>query len=206
MRILCAVLALSVAIPALPSDWLALRMEAEAIEGNRPRKEKKAPAGFWFRKEIKKLLKEKENDLLALAKFLYGVSDRYDVQASLNRVFRRELPILHWALHRSDVDVDKIEILLIFGADPNIILDHDFQDRNAPLFFKGYRPAHSAVRMHKSIRYLAVLQKYGANFLVEDEAGWTPLHIAKAKRYYSGMKYLEWVVAKQSKGMAARSN
>ncbi len=99
----------------------------------------------------------------------------------LNDSFTPEgLYFLHFALTIPGRGIGVIEVLLEYGADPNLGLPHDIDLRASERgrFYKGWTAAHVAMSVGSSNKRSALLVNYGCDFSRPDSEGWTPRRVA----------------------------
>jgi ankyrin repeat protein len=103
-----------------------------------------------------------------------------DIKATLNRNRVDHIPVLHHALANKTVNKEIIEILLRYGADPNITLlnDHGTTKKGNRFLYQGWNAGHIAVRTNKDEAILELLRQFETDFWHEDCAGWTAQMLA----------------------------
>lgn len=109
---------------------------------------------------------------------------------------RLKFTLLQRALAVPDINIEIVKTLLAAKADPKAELKRNIQKKKSPKskifnkkkdneekepniqLFKGNNSAHIVSRRQTDIKYLEILHEYQADFLSEDEGGWSSIAIA----------------------------
>lgn len=163
MRALCFFLALVVGVPSLSMDVVEL--------------EEKPSVGKIIRDQLRQFVEGEDNDKLErVLRWNYNFWDG-DIEELLDGVDPGHLPLLQQALTTLNVSSRAIELLLFYGADPNMPLRQDC--RVDKIFLaRGDTAAHTAVRTGGASELLELLLEYDADFLKKNTYAETAVSIA----------------------------
>jgi len=115
-----------------------------------------------------------------LRKLFESVDMKMDLKTELNKISNTLPPFLYRALQK-EVSDELIEVLLEYGANPNIKLHRTFIKTRKDIsdMVQGSTAVHIAVKNKRSKELLLLLAKFGADFREPDIYGSTPLKLAK---------------------------